>query len=189
MTDYSQRDPAPGVADQFWQRWSPRAFEPTTVSTEQLARIIDAARWSPSCFNAQPWRFHTSSATTFNDFFDLLVEGNQGWAKDAAVLGFITAKKHFAHNGEINPYARFDAGAAWMALALQAQHEGLHSHGMGGIHADKAADYLGIDTSQEEVIMGFAIGRAASVLSLTDEQRAAETPNTRHPLDEVWLTR
>lgn len=186
MTDFSQRDPVDGVSELLWQRWSPRAFTKTSIEPAVLTRIMDAARWAPSCFNQQPWRFHTSTDATFDAFLALLVEGNQSWAKDAAVLGFVVAKKQFDHNDSDNPYARFDAGAAWMALSLQARLEGLHTHGMGGIHADEAAAYLQIDSGAFEVVMGFAIGLAVEPAKLSEEQRARETPNARQSLGAIW---
>lgn len=184
--DFSKRQTDTGLAPLFTERWSPRAFQAFDIDTEVLTRIMDAARWSPSCFNAQPWRIYTSSNASFNDFLNLLVEGNQGWAKDTSVIGFIVAQKHFEHNGKPNSYAQFDCGAAWMAMTLQARMEGLYTHGMGGIYADKAAEYLGIDTQAQEVIMGFTIGKLAD---LQGEQLKTEVPNERKALDQIWFER
>ena len=75
----------------LYKRWSPRAFEKTSIDDATLERIMQAARLSPSCFNAQPWRIYTSTDATFDDYLNLLVEGNQGWAKDTSVLGFMVA--------------------------------------------------------------------------------------------------
>ena len=189
MSYFAQRDVLPGVASLIFERWSPRKFEKTMIDDDQLARLIEAARWSPSCFNEQPWRFHTSSDATFDTFLDLLVEGNQGWARDAAVLGFVTTRLNFARNGNANDFAGFDAGAAWMSMTLQARHEGLYTHGMGGIRADAVAEYLNLDKAEEQVLMGFAIGKVADRGALTPEEQVAETPNTRKPLEEIWVTR
>lgn len=189
MSYFGNRDVLPGVTSLIFERWSPRKFTKTRIDAAQLARLIEAARWTPSCFNEQPWRFHTSNDATFAAYLDLLVEGNQGWAKDAAVLGFVSARKQFDRNGNPNDWAGFDAGAAWMAMTLQARHEGLYTHGMGGIRADAVAEYLGIDTEAEQVIMGFAIGKAADRGTLTEDEREAETPNGRKPLDAIWVSR
>src|SRR5690554_6120426 len=89
---FAQRDPLAGVDPLFVTRWSPRAFAKGTVDQAVLARLMDAARWSPSCFNEQPWRFYTSTAETFADYLDLLGEGNQTWAVNASVLGFLIGK-------------------------------------------------------------------------------------------------
>lgn len=186
LINYDARTNSTGVDELFIQRWSPRAFQKTVIDDLVMTRIMEAARWSPSCFNAQPWRFYTSTETTFDDFLNLLVEGNQGWAKDNAVIGFVVAEKNFEHNGKLNAYSAFDSGAAWMSLTLQARMEGLYTHGMGGIKAAEAAEYLKIDTEASEVLMGFTIGKLADLSKLDEEQRKNETPNSRKDLAEIW---
>jgi len=186
--DFSARISDTGVAPLFLERWSPRAFQRYSIDADTLTRIMDAARWSPSCFNAQPWRFYTSTEATFDDFLSLLVEGNQGWAKDVSVIGFLIGQKHFEHNGKPNAYSAFDSGAAWMSMTLQARMEGLYTHGMGGIKANEVAEYLKLDTEQYEVLMGFTIGKLADFEGLSDEQRANEVPNQRKALDDVWFS-
>ncbi|NNL56862.1 MAG: nitroreductase, partial [Pseudomonadales bacterium] len=118
--DFSVRDAAAGVNNLFVQRWSPRAYLPTLIPEHDLHTIFDAARWSPSCYNEQPWQFISSTPATHAQFLRLLVEANQQWAKHAPVLGFVIANKYFARNGKPNVHALFDAGAAWMAVNLQA---------------------------------------------------------------------
>lgn len=184
--DFSARHTDVGVDPMFIQRWSPRAFQSHVIESDVMNRIMEAARWSPSCFNAQPWRFYTSSKDTFNDFLDLLVEGNQGWAKDTSVIGFLVGERNFEHNGKPNAYHGFDSGAAWMSLSLQARKEGLYTHGMGGIKKDEVANYLKLDTEKSEVLMGFTIGKLAELASLSEEQQSNEVPNERKPLDEIW---
>ncbi|MGK0373650.1 MAG: nitroreductase [Arenicella sp.] len=184
--NFHARDTSTGIDPLFIQRWSPRAFQKSSIDDSTMQRIMDAARWSPSCFNAQPWRFYTSTDNTFDDFLNLLVEANQSWAKDNAVIGFLVAEKNFEHNGKVNEHARFDSGAAWMAMTLQARMEGLYTHGMGGIKADEAAKYLNIDTDTADVVMGFTIGKLADLSLLNDEQRENETPNSRKDLSEIW---
>lgn len=183
---FELRDPAEGVDELFVARWSPRAFQPGQIDQTVLTRLFDAARWSPSCFNEQPWRFYISTSSTFNDFLSLLVEGNQAWAQHASVIGFLCGRKNYDRNGKDNPYTRFDSGAAWMAMTLQARMEGLYTHGMGGIRHDAVSDYLNLDPQQEEVIMGFVIGRAVDRDVLDGEQKEKETPNGRKALTDIW---
>jgi len=182
--DFSKRQTNTGVAPLFTERWSPRAFQKFDIDDAVLTRIIEAARWSPSCFNAQPWRFYTSTKNTFQDFLNLLVDGNQTWAKDTSVIGFLVAEKNFEHNGKPNAYAQFDCGAAWLAMTLQARIEGFYTHGMGGIHADQVAEYLGINRDTQEVAMGFTIGKLAE---LNEEQLQNEVPNERKGLHDIWF--
>ncbi|MBL4743744.1 MAG: nitroreductase family protein, partial [Cycloclasticus sp.] len=133
-TDFSNRDLTTGVNEQFLQRWSPRAFKKTTLPEDTIKSIFEAARWAPSCFNEQPWLFVTSTGDNdFDTFLGLLNESNQLWAKNAGLIGFIFAKKAFTHNGSDNNKAKFDCGAAWMSLTLQANMHDLYTHGIGGI--------------------------------------------------------
>lgn len=187
--DFSNRT-AKNNADQLIvQRWSPRAFEKTVIDDAVLERIMQAARWSPSCFNAQPWRIYTSNEVTFGDYLDLLVEGNQDWAKNTSVLGFMVATRNFEHNGKPNNFAEFDCGAAWMSLSLQARLEGLHTHGMGGFKAEEASQYLQLDSDAHKVVMAFSIGKVQDPASMDAATRSKETPNERKSLTDIWLAK
>lgn len=187
--DFSARATNTGVDSLFVERWSPRAFQQHVIPDETLRRIFDAARLSPSCFNDQPWRIYTSTESTFAEFLDLLVEGNQEWAKNTSLIGFMVAQKNFEHNGKPNNFAQFDCGAAWMSLTLQARMEGLYTHGMGGIKADQVAEYLALDSDHSEVVMGFTIGKLADLSELDSEAQEAETPNQRKDIEDIWLPR
>lgn len=182
--DFSARDPLPGVDLSLVRRWSPRAFVKTSISAADIGLLFDAARWAPSCFNAQPWVFHVSTDRTFDDYLGLLVEGNQIWARNASLLGFVVVKKTFAHNGKVNAYAEFDAGAAWMAMTMQARQLGLYTHGMAGIKHDEVANYLKLD-EDHKVVCGLAIGVASAPETLPEELAAKEKPSPRKPLSDV----
>lgn len=175
-----------GVDPQFIERWSPRAFDGSRIDNTILTRIFEAARWSPSCFNEQPWRFYSSTDKSFDDFLSVLVESNRIWVQTASVIGFVAARQKFARNEKENTYAQYDCGAAWMAMALQCRKEGLYSHGMAGFDRGAAQSLLELDESEEKVMMAFCIGRRAELSSLDAEQQAKEQPNTRKDLSEIW---
>ena len=69
-------------------RWSPRAMSGEEISHEELMRLFEAARWAPSSFNTQQWRalYARRGTEHWQTFFDLLVDANKAWAKNAAVL-------------------------------------------------------------------------------------------------------
>lgn len=186
--DFSARDSLPGVDETQARRWSPRAFVKTPIADADINLLFEAARWAPSCFNDQPWEFHVSTEETFDDFLDLLLEGNQVWAQNASLLCFVVVRKTFNHNGKDNIYAEFDAGAAWMALSLQARQMGLYTHGMGGIQHQQVADYLQLDDNHK-VICGIAIGVAAEPDVLPADVAAKEKPSGRKPLADVLKRR
>ena len=106
----------------FINRWSPRSMTGDSLDDETLMSLFEAARWAPSSYNNQPWRFLYAKKGTpnWNVFFNLLVEGNKIWAKNAAVLVVIISRKNFEHNGKPSITHQFDAGAAWENLALEA---------------------------------------------------------------------
>src|SRR3569623_1594679 len=104
------------------ERWSPRAFSERPVSEEQVLSLLEAARWAPSASNLQPWRFiyGIRGEPEFDTLLSLLVPFNEGWAKTAGALIFITSVTTFDGQRQ-NVTNSFDAGAAWMSLAVQAQ--------------------------------------------------------------------
>ena len=185
--DFSNRSPVQGVDEMFHRRWSPRSFKKTRIADDILNSIFDAARWSPSCFNEQPWLFVTSSGPQdFDIFLDLLVESNQTWAKNASLLGFIFAKKTFTHNGNPNRFGAFDAGSAWMSLTLQANRYGLYTHGMGGIKRDNVCASLNVSEQDHDLLCGFALGVIDSPDQLSEDARTKEQPSPRKPLASIW---
>src|SRR6266704_1137246 len=113
----------------FYRRWSPRAMSGEPLSEQELMRLFEAARWAPSTYNEQEWRFLYARRDTphWLTFFDLLVKGNQAWCRNAAVLVVVLARKTFTRNGKPNPVHLFDTGSAWQNLALQATILGLVS--------------------------------------------------------------
>lgn len=158
------------------------------ISDAELMSLFEAARWAPSSYNNQPWRFiYAKRNTTYwKKFFSLMVEFNQGWAQNAAALVVVISKKTFDHNGNPSRTHSFDAGAAWENLALEGSHRGLVVHGMEGFDYDKAQKELGIpqDYCVEAMI---AIGKHAPKESLPDALQEREVPSQRKPLKEIVM--
>ena len=178
-----------GVADKlFTERWSPRSFSSKPIEPKDLKKLIDAARWSPSTLNEQPWIFYTATreSPSFQHYLDCLNEGNQIWAKNAAALGFLIGRQSFKNKDKKNDLAEFDCGAAWMAVTMQARILGYFTHGMGGIHREMVTDRLGLDSKEHKVIMGFAVGRKADPELLPEKLRSKETPSAREKLENIW---
>lgn len=190
--------PAPAdhdVHDLIRQRWSPRAFDPArSVRREDLLSILEAARWSASCFNDQPWHYlicdKSSNPDSWQKLLDCLAESNQVWARNAPVLMLTVAMSNFGHNGKPNRWAMYDSGAATANLALQAVALGLSVHQMGGFDADKARAAFGLPEDCTPMSVA-AIGYAAAADSLDEALKAKEVaPRSRKPLAELcsWGT-
>ncbi len=170
----------------FLDRWSPRAMSGEAVSDEELMTLFEAARWAPSSYNNQPWRFLYARRDTENWklFFELLVEFNQGWARSASVLIMFISRKTFEHSGELSVTHAFDTGAAWENLALQGWMKGLVVHGMQGFDFERARKDLNIPEEFQIQAMA-AIGRPGNVEDLPAELREREAPSDRRKLDQT----
>lgn len=176
-----------GLAPLIHQRWSPRAFSAQAIEPTALERMLEAARWAPSCYNEQPWRFvvaHAGDAEGFARILGTLVPFNQGWAKSAAVLGIAIAKLDFA-SGKPNDWARFDTGQAMAQLALQAEFEGLKVHQMGGFDPVACRTALGIPEGYVAAA-AFAIGYEGDPATLDPQLQGGESvPSERKALAEI----
>jgi nitroreductase len=170
----------------FLDRWSPRAMSGEPITEEELFTLFEAARWAPSSFNNQPWRILYARRDTphWPLFFDLLVEFNQTWAKNAAALVLFISKKTFDHSGEPAATHSFDTGAAWENLALQATLKGLVVHGMQGFDYDKARTALNIPEGFNVEAMA-VIGKPGRKEDLPERLQERETPNDRRKLNET----
>lgn len=187
--DFSARDPFAGVDRLFVERWSPRSYRREPIPEQDLKAIMDAARFSPSSYNEQPWLFITCTEQSHDRFVELLVEVNRQWAANAPVIGFVLARRDFTGRERANRHAVFDSGAAWMALTLQARLLGYHTHGMAGIDYEAVATTFDLDPTVYEVICGFTIGRRDGPEKLPETLAAREQPSPRRPLDEIWQQR
>ena len=174
------------VDELFLDRWSPRALSGEGVSDEELLTLFEAARWAPSSYNNQPWRILYARRDTehWDAFFNLMVEGNQAWAGDAAALLLFVSKETFDFNGKPYPTHSFDTGAAWENLALQATMLGLVTHGMQGFDYERARAELNIPEGFRVEAMA-AVGRPGDPARLPEKLREREAPSGRKPLSQI----
>lgn len=174
------------IDDLFLDRWSPRAMSGETISDAELMTLFEAARWAPSSYNNQPWRFLYAhrDGKEWPLFFELLVPANRAWACQAAVLVVMVSKSTFDHNGKPSITHSFDCGAAWGSLALQGTLNGYVVHGMQGFDYERARTVLAIPDGYRVEAMA-AIGRPGLKASLPEELRARESPNDRKKLAET----
>ncbi len=159
-------------------RWSPRAFDPDKpVSHEQLTALLEAARWAPSCFNDQPWRYivcdKSSDESAWQNGLAVIAEKNQLWAKHAPILLLSIAMQNFNHNGKANRWSEYDTGAASLGICLQATALGLVAHQMGGFDAEQARLRFNLPDDCTPMAM-LAVGYQADVATLAEDFQAAE---------------
>src|SRR5256885_5890991 len=134
------RQPDRPIESIFLRRWSPRAMSGEPLADDELLTLFEAARWAPSTYNEQEWRFLYSPRASqhWPAFFGLLMDANKVWCQRAAVLVVVLSHKVFTRTGGPNPVHTFDTGAAFENLALQGSTMGLVVHGMAGFDREKA---------------------------------------------------
>ncbi len=192
MTEANHRHSDLPVDKLFLDRWSPRAFTGEDIPEAQLMTMFEAARWAPSSYNSQPWRFIYGRRGTphFDKILSFLIEFNQGWAKTASALVVLVSHSLMKVPGKDKPVPShshsMDAGAAWGSLALQATLLGYQCHGMVGFDMERAFAELNLPEGCR-VEQAIAIGRQGDKAMLPEAMAAREQPSDRLPLSEVVM--
>jgi len=174
------------IASLFVDRWSPRAMSGEAVSTAELMTLFEAARWAPSAGNTHPWRILYAHRDTehWPVFFDLLVERNQKWCRNAAALLVFVSRTTNEETGKPLRTHSYDTGAAWENLALQGTLRGLVVHGMAGFDYARARVVLEVPDDFTVEAMA-AVGKPGRKEDLPEDFQARELPNTRRPISEL----
>ncbi len=171
------------------ERWSPRAFDPKhELTDDQLTALLEAARWAPSASNTQPWRFAVTrrGSAAHAAVFDALAPGNQAWAHPASAL-IVAAAETAGPDGTERPWAVYDTGQAVAHLSVQAQHEGLVVHQMGGFDRDRLAAVLAASPSVTPIAV-LAVGRRDDPAQLAEPFAGREVAaRDRLPLEALQL--
>ena len=175
--------------DLIKHRWSPLGFDrERDIDRDTLLSILEAARWAASSFNLQPWRFIVAPRQNhdeFNKALSVLREGNQSWARHAAVL-MIAVTQTLREPDAPNRHAVHDLGLAISQMVLQALDRRVYTHQMGGFFPDKARELYQIPAGFEPytaIAMGY---RAANLDHLEDAHREREAaPRQRQELADI----
>lgn len=170
------------------RRWSPRAFAPRPVPRDDLRTLLEAARWAPSSFNEQPWRFLVAEKDDPDGFaraLSCLREKNRAWAESAPVLLLTLAKRSFSNTGGANRHAWHDVGLAMGQLSVQATALGLYLHQMAGILPERVREAYAVPEDFDPVT-GVAVGYLGDPETLPEDLRAKERrERRRRPLEEL----
>ncbi|MEO6955984.1 MAG: nitroreductase family protein [Antricoccus sp.] len=175
------------------QRWSSRVFDPEHVlSDEQLQTVLEAARWSPSAGNSQPWSFIVGrrGEPTHEQIVSALSRGNSFWAPRAsAILISLEQRGTDAESGDFyySDYAAYDLGQSAAHLTVQAMSMGLGVHQFAGFDHEKLTELFEVP-AHWSVTTGIAIGKLAAVESIEDSEPSLAAkerrPRERKPLSE-----
>jgi nitroreductase len=182
------RKPAYPINPLILNRWSPRSMTGEELGDDDIMSLFEAARWAPSSYNNQLWRFIYARRDTkhWDRLFNLLAEANKIWTKSAALLAVVISRKNFEYNEKPARTHQFDAGSAWENLALEASSRGIVAHGMQGFDYEKARVELGIPIDFEVMAM-IAIGKRGPKENLPPELQDKEKPTDRKPLKDIIM--
>lgn len=172
------------------ERWSSRAFSDEPMAEDVLLSLFEAARWSPSCFNDQPWRFivatranpeaHARIVSCYNT-------SNQRWSASAWLVMIVLAKETFSADGSPNRMSQYDAGQAVQNLTFQASAHALNVRQAAGIDVVKIREMYHVPDDVTVLCMvavGYPGESDALMPPLNERERQ---PRTRRPLSELFF--
>ncbi|MBB44401.1 MAG: nitroreductase [Rhodospirillaceae bacterium] len=169
------------------QRWSPRSFSEKSVDDKTIVSLFEAARWSASCYNTQPWRYIIASKNdpeAWKVAQNCTLDWNRRWTQSAPIIGFVLAEPTELPGGHKNKWHKFDTGMACAHLTIEAEAQGLSVHKFAGIDNDAVRKNYAIPQSIE-IVCGIVIGYQGSVEALDEDLREREIEErTRDPLSK-----
>ncbi len=191
MTLKTRREPAKTqqpVMELIAKRWSPKAFRLEIPKEAELISMFEAARWAPSCFNNQPWRYLVTTREdpeAFSRALACLTEKNASWVQNTPLLAFQIMRETFEYNGKPNPWSGFDCGLAMAQLILQAESMGWSVHVMAGFSRDRVREAFGVPEGFKPLV-AFVIGIEGDPDTLPEDLKESEMePRERKPLEEI----
>ncbi len=185
-----ERIPDHPIEPIFLERWSPRAYDATAMPVSDLITILEAARWAPSAYNIQPWRFLYSRRGDdhWQKYLTLLDPFNATWAGQASALVIVLSDTMMPGNGgrpqKTSHTHSFDTGAAWAQLALQATALGYQAHAMAGINFEQSQMKLMVP-ERYRVEIAIAVGKRTDPSVLPEELQDREHPSQRLSVHEI----
>lgn len=130
-------------------RWSPVVLDPDRpVDRDDLALCLEAARWSASAGNGQPWAFVVveRGGPGWDELVGSLTRGNLDWVPHApvVVLGAARCARAPGEEKDVSAHASYDLGQAVAHLTLQATALGLATHQIAGFDRAALGPVLGL---------------------------------------------
>jgi nitroreductase len=169
------------LAQTLRERWSPTAWDVNHVLTPgEVERLVEAARWSPSAGNSQPWSFATARRgdSRHERLVPLLAPSARRWAPDASLLVVNVCHRYVeGTDWDSSEFAEYDLGQSVAHMSLQAMSMGLFSRQFRAFDRGAVERELGVPEHWVAMTIT-AIGRPA--------QEQPADGRLRRPLADVW---
>lgn len=180
------RIPEYEIMPEILARWSRRAMSDEPLERDDLMKLFEAARWAPSSYNGQPWRYIYAfrGSTAWAKMYDLLDDLNRQWCDKAGALIILVSRTQFELNENPDISFALNAGASWENLALQGTSMGLAVRGMQDFDYHKAVDSFSIPPVYK-VQMMIAVGHPGDPSNLPDRLQEREGPTQRKAISEI----
>lgn len=168
----------------FIQRWSPRSFSQQDITEDEFFAVVEAGRLAPSSSNIQPWKliYGFKNTKSFDILFDLLIDFNKGWCKNAGVLMCILSQKE--NNGKTNRTHSYDTGSFWVSMALQGFEQRTPLHGMAGFDDQKATELFS-EGGKYHIEAMAAMGHPGKIEDLDEKYAKKEKISQRKSIHEI----
>ncbi len=179
------------IHENIKRRWSPRAFANKAIEDETIFSLLEAARWAPSSFNEQPWRFiyATKGSQDYDKILSSINEFNRSWASKAPVLIVGLAKHTFSQNEKVNRHAWYDLGAAIAHLTFEATSRDIYLHQMAGFSPEAISSSFNVDEDLNPVV-ALALGYLGEADQLPEKLAERELmPQQRKSLKELIINK
>lgn len=186
MTKFLQRESTYPIMPLFLSRISYRALSEERLTEDELMSLFEAARWAPSSYNNQPWRYLYARRgdPEWDVMYRSLIDWNKTWCATADTLVVVISRNNFELNNKPSVTAQFDTGASWMGLAMEAAARNIIAHGMQGFDYEAIRkDFAIPEGFTIEAMVG--IGKPGNPERLPPEMRAKDVPSDRKPLSQI----
>jgi len=175
------------------QRYSPRTFREEKIKKGQLNQLFEAARWSASSNNLQPWRFiyAEKGSEAFDKIVDCLSDFNKKWAPEAPLL-MLAIYKETTDEGKENFHALHDLGLCLGSMSVQAQYLDIGLHHMAGVDWKKAEKEFNVPDGyhvSSAIAVGYYGGQLDKLPKKLQESEQADRqriPQEDFAFKEVW---
>ncbi|ADU11319.1 nitroreductase [Micromonospora sp. L5] len=161
---------------------STQIFDGSALPWTRLAGLLEAARWTASSWNRQPWRFVVgrNGDRTFQEVHGALTPANRTIAGDAGAL-VLALRQVRGVDGAPLIGTEYELGLAVARLSVQARATGWHTVQLGGFRRRALVAAFEVPAEFEPFVV-LAVGRATADPSRTP------VPRSRLPLADIVFT-